>query len=511
MIRASIVGLLLAMGGLAQIVEGTVSDAVTNAPLGGAKISIERGGKVVRVALSDGQGGFRVEGIAAGEYTATFSARGYEEPAQGDAVLKPFLVTGDGSGVRLDARMTPMGKVAGRVVDGDGGPVAGAIVQLLGSRTGYGATTGREGKFSFDEVPADVYRLWTQAPQSLKAPLAQGGERMAWVSTFFPGVADASAAGSLVVRAGSEVWEEAIHLQAARVHRIRGVLLDAGGSPVQGIRVTLGSNQGIWMKPEDRERYTVADGEGSFEFADVTDGTWRLSAELEKDGGKLRAFTAEKMAGHDLDRTQLRLNPPFTVRGTVVREAPAGGPGKKARMLVLLTPDGGGSVNHQAAASEDGQFQIDGVYPGQYIVRPISPGAPYYLASITLGEREIPYQQPIDLMSGALPLTIVYKSNGGGVRGTVENCGAATVVFYPQDARLQISEFKRRAICGEGGHFEIAHMRPGEYYGLAFDRAPGLDEMFVGLDLDQGLINRAIRVTVRPGEFTAGDLRVTRR
>ena len=54
-------------------------------------------------------------------------------------------------------------------------------------------------------------------------------------------------------------------------------------------------------------------------------------------------------------------------------------------------------------------------------------------------------------------------------------------------------------------------MRPGEYYGFAFDRAPGLEEMFFGFELDQGLVNQAIRVTVRAGEFTVGDLRVTRR
>jgi hypothetical protein len=403
-----------------------------------------------------------------------------------------------------------MAKVSGIVLDAAGAPVAGAIVQLLGGRIGYDRTTDRQGRFSFDEVSPGGYRLWTQPPKALKAPPPKSGERMAWVSTFFPGVAEANAASRLVVRAGSELTDQEIRLQIAPVHRIRGVVLDAGGVPTPHVRVTLGSNQGISLKDEDRETYAMAGDDGSFEFADVNDGIWRLSAETEKDG-KLRAFAAETMAGHDIDRVQLRLSPPFTIHGSVVREAPAGAQIRKAPMLVMLTPEGGGSVFHQGAPDDEGRFQIDGVYPGRYGVRPISPGAPYYLASITLGELEIPFLQPVDLMSGALPLQIVYRSNGGGVRGTVEDCGSATVILYPQDPALQVPEFTRRATCGDRGRFEIANVRPGDYYAYAFDRAPGLEEMFFGFELDQGLINQAVRVTIRPGEFTVADLRVIHR
>jgi hypothetical protein len=33
--------------------------------------------------------------------------------------------------------------------------------------------------------------------------------------------------------------------------------------------------------------------------------------------------------------------------------------------------------------------------------------------------------------------------------------------------------------------------------------------MFLGFTLDQGLINQAVRVTIRSGEFTTADMRVT--
>jgi hypothetical protein len=507
--RRAWIAVLLAARGLAQTIEGTASNSATGQPLDGVKISVESGGKTVGEAATDAQGVFRLEGLAAGEYRALFSKRGFEAPPRDDAARKPFVLTG-GQAIHLEIRMTPMAKISGRVLDGSGTPVAQAFVQVLGGRAGYDDTTDAQGKFAFDEIPPGTYRLWARAPKGFQPPQAQGGERMAWVPTFYPGVAEASGAARLDLEAGSEMWDQEIRLQSAPVHAIRGVVFDPGGRPAAKLKVLLGSDQGTWFRDENREISAVTDERGAFIFEEVTDGMWRVSAEAGEGGGKLRAFAAESVAGHDVNRVELRLSGAFTVHGTVVREG-AGAASKPAPMLVILAPDGGGSVFHQGAPDADGRFTIEGVHAGRYTVRPISPGPPFYLAAIRIGEREVPYQEPVDLLPGALPVTVVYRTNGGGVRGSVEDCGAATVVFYPADAGLQVPEFTRRATCGERGRFEISNMRPGEYYGLAFDQPPGLDAMFFGFTLDQGLINRAVRVTVRAGEFSEAELRVTRR
>ena len=508
MFRETIAVLLFAIAGVAQTVEGTATNALTNQPVAGVKVAIEARGKTIGEAMTDGQGAFRVEGLTPGEYTASFRKSGFQTPGRDDASHRPFRLTAAGP-VRLEVRLTPMGKIAGRVVDAAGAPVAGVTVQVLGGRLGFDETTDQQGKFSSEEVPPGNYVVWAQPPKSFKPPTAGSGERMAWAATFYPGVADASAASRVQVRAGMEVGDLEVRLQAVPVHRLHGVVVDDHGAPVPKIQVTLGSNLGIFTKAEDRETHTISADDGSFEFPDVSDGIWRLSAELEAGGAKLRAFTAETMAAHDLDHIQLRLSPPFTVHGNLIREVPAGAQRKSAPVIVLLTPEGGGSVYHQGNVAADGSFTIEGVHPGRYVLRPISPGPPFYLASLRLGERELPFQAPIDLTSGAIPFTIVYKSDGGGVRGTVENCGTAGVIFYPQDPALQFPEFERRATCAENGRYEIANMRPGDYYGFAFDQAPGLDAMFLGFTLDQGLINQAVRVTIRSGEFTTADMRVT--
>jgi len=48
----------------------------------------------------------------------------------------------------------------------------------------------------------------------------------------------------------------------------------------------------------------------------------------------------------------------------------------------------------------------------------------YYLASLRMAEREVP-GETVELTAASPPITILYKADGGGVRGTVEDCGSA--------------------------------------------------------------------------------------
>ena len=128
----------------------------------------------------------------------------------------------------------------------------------------------------------------------------------------------------------------------------------------------------------------------------------------------------------------------------------------------------------------------------------------YYLASIRIAEREV-LGETVELTAASPPITILYKADGGGVRGTVEDCGSARVVLVPQERGLQgFNDFIGHAACDAGGHFEISNMRPGEYYAYAFDQQPPIK------DLAELLVNRAVRITVRSGEFSGAALRVTR-
>ena len=74
---------------------------------------------------------------------------------------------------------------------------------------------------------------------------------------------------------------------------------------------------------------------------------------------------ALEVAGRDVDRLQLRLAPPFSLIGKVVRNLPEGmtapdGP----RAGAILLPSEGGDRVPGAVADASGNFRIAGVVPG---------------------------------------------------------------------------------------------------------------------------------------------------
>jgi len=158
--------------------------------------------------------------------------------------------------------------------------------------------------------------------------------------------------------------------------------------------------------------------------------------------------------------------------------------------------------------SLDGSFRINNVYPGKYKIVAVSPGSPYFLDSVRMGDREL-LGQFVDLVSATLPVEIKFESEGGGIRGRVEGCGSGTVVLAPQDSALQEPQFVQTTRCGDQGRFQFANVRPGDYYAFAFDQWGGAAELLSGLD--PSLVNKAVRVRVERAAFGNIDLRITSR
>jgi hypothetical protein len=111
--------------------------------------------------------------------------------------------------------------------------------------------------------------------------------------------------------------------------------------------------------------------DGTFEFPAVVDGEWRLSAEVESGGVKLRLAHWIEMTGHELDGVVLPLNAPFMVRGRVVIDTPKGWVAPKPPSMSLL-PVRRGRLSvwsllepaQLARSDADGDFSLSPVYPG---------------------------------------------------------------------------------------------------------------------------------------------------
>lgn len=161
-------------------------------------------------------------------------------------------------------------------------------------------------------------------------------------------------------------------------------------------------------------------------------------------------------------------------------ETPKGPPAPKPPGLVLLglvdrslapgIPSNQPMAHRvEAYPDEDGNFSLDQVYPGAYRMLTARPPQGYYLDAVRVGEAE-PFTPEVERSPGA-SLTLVYKTNGGTVRGTVEKCAAGWVVLVPQDPARRWPDALREVGCdGQASgsdRYEITAVRPGQYYVLA--------------------------------------------
>jgi hypothetical protein len=145
------------------------------------------------------------------------------------------------------------------------------------------------------------------------------------------------------------------------------------------------------------------------------------------EGPKRKAITRAPITTRDLDNLRVHLARPFTVTGWIE----GGRAGHDPARVLLIPADRPFDKNEPMAKEEDGgQFHIDGIYPGRYRIMPIADRPSSYLASVQLGEQEI-FGKEIDLAPGSPPIHILYKSDGGRVRGTVGKGEGAIVAILP--------------------------------------------------------------------------------
>jgi hypothetical protein len=463
--------------------------------------------------ITDAQGRFQFDDVKDGVYMAIYDATGFELiPNPGDRPA-PFAVRGGGDPVRLTVKMKPLGNLSGRLLDGAGDPVANAGIWLVeGAKWCMPpacfpftrqAKANEKGEYTVTNLRPGAWMLSATAPPSWKPPEPRGDERVGWAQTFYPGVTDPQLAEPVTVRPGSEEWRSEIKLAVAPVHRIRGRVLDGHGDPACKVEVMLEKGFGPALKQESKD-------DGAFEFESVMDGEWRASAAALKDGVKLRAVEMVELRGHDLEKVELRLSAPFTLKGKIVVEAPEGTPAPEAPSVDLVlnssTDMAGDPTSGIPIGMEEGVLTSRALYPGVYEVLPLSDvPAPYYLESIRLGDRSA--LGGVSIVSDALPLTIAYRTGGGSVRGTAEGCNGGHVVLVYQDPALRVGGFRRIAACDRNGRFEFAAVRPGEYYGLALAADSPL--RWYQISHDAGLLSGAAKVTVRAGEATTVDLRMS--
>jgi hypothetical protein len=121
-------------------ITGTVRRAADAAPLARARIIASSPAlPQPRVTLSGADGRYTLPALPAGTYAVTATRTGYATQTFGDGPVTAaagVTVTDDQAVASIDFALIPAGAITGRILDEDGTPLAGALVEALVSPAG---------------------------------------------------------------------------------------------------------------------------------------------------------------------------------------------------------------------------------------------------------------------------------------------------------------------------------------------------------------------------------------
>ena len=294
--------------------------------------------------LTDDRGEFGIEGTPLGP--ATIRA---EHDRLGDGAAELLVQPGTNAVTLI---LEQRGRIHGRVVDGDGAPVAGARVELgkPGSVASPRETrTDVEGRFVFHWMEEGDYRLAAAAPGlRLDGPPVP--------VTLGDGPAPAV---ELVLTPGEEILGRLLGLPEGA---------DPEGYSIVAYRT---DDPGF----EISRRIAVADAGGGFRLTGLGPGRWTVSARGRS--GRSAGGEVEVVAGGGPYRIDLDLGGGLTLTGSVR----VGGEPLEGASVHLLRA-GGREHRATVTTAADGGFRVEGLEPGGYQVS-VAAGA------VTLDRREL--------------------------------------------------------------------------------------------------------------------------
>jgi len=513
-------------------VEGVVVNPVTSAGVVGANVTFYTPQAVRYQGTTDASGAFKIDQMDLGEYRAAIEKDGFAVfPAE------PFRVEASPSTspvrVLYQTRFATKqdSKLAGRVLDSQGKPLALAAVDLIrGPEYRFRTFTDADGRFTFDKLAPGAYKLRA-------APPAAG----AGVATYFPSSIEESGAERIMIRGTAEI--DGFRLRTAPVVHVQGVAVKEDGKPAPQAIVRLVpmipqpahvvasvesffTVAGESLGPGPDEARVVTGDDGSFDFPAVRAGEWRIVANLDEASGVMPVIVQQSNVGN----IRVRLEAPLTINGTVRwaiwcvsgRLACGFKPAESAAFPVWLESlDGQPSALRLAVTQPGGAFALDRLRQGRYRMQSLLPlldgrllpgtaqaqvqpegtGPIDLVYPVHIGEGGpvlLDEDHPVDL-KGLSVKTTMYGTVRGTIEHTEEFTGVLAVVLLPV-GEDKPPRYGVLALSQPDGTFVASGLASGRYYAAAF---PSLD--MAGLR-DPELLRRVIaadnKIIVEVGSTT---------
>ena len=474
-------------------VDGSVVNSLTHVPVPRAHVSLV-GADDNASADSDASGNWSVGRITCGRVTISATRVGFLRvpPAPGQAPNFVLVANTPLHGVKLE--IAPQAVLAGRVLDDQGDPILGVQVSLMTSRIingvrGIQASTSTNtndlGEYRFSGLAAGKYFLCANAGGGVVNGARPYSEQC------YPGPINSEAAGAgnaMDVAAGYEGRID-FALSALSTYRVSGVVSGQPEGPNTSVNLTPRTQIARMSMGLSAQVHP----DGAFVIRNVPPGSYAINAASNQPDRRLTARALLQVSGSDVDGIQLRLEPAFTVTGTVKVVTVTGKKIEKPQYsAMLISPDWVAGANNTVWDENKTSFTIPEVIPGNYRLT-FSVPAPLYLKSASMGGRDIAGSE-VTVASGAGNIEVVLSDDAGVVEGDVtsDDGPAPAWIFLERDGAPS-----KNARTDASGHFRIEIVPPGDYKVYAWDNNTSVE---YGNPQWMQRNGKGVAVTVLPGQ-----------
>ncbi|PWV92502.1 carboxypeptidase family protein [Paenibacillus cellulosilyticus] len=424
---------------------------ITLPPVAGIIVNLYNLNNVqVANAISQSDGSFVFISIREGSYYMNASATGYTSATVGVSVLP-----GETAAVQLPLTPNP-GRLAGKIIDDSGNPVAGAVIRAMDSNETIRnvAQADASGSYVLDLLPAGLITAIASATNHGNAVVS---------ATIGPGETVSSVNFTLASDPGS----------------IAGQVTDAiSGEPIQGadIEIRSGTASGLAVA------HVTADGAGNFLFDGLRPGTYTVIVSADR-------YAANRIGAvvrsNQSTASNIALAPIFgDISGQVV-DTTGNTVSSLDTRVRLFTKEG--VLIDSIFVSPAGTFAIHNLLPGEYLLVAASPG--FMTASIGT----------IVTAGIVTPVQAVLTTEISLLTGTVRNAGTGSGI---SGAQVTVYDLYGLAIdstfTDEKGSFELRGLPAGNLTITA--AAAGFGSESAGIVIESGSASQLqLSLTPNPG------------
>jgi hypothetical protein len=484
--------------------EGTVINQMTGAPL--SRVLVEIMGNSQRTALTDSDGRFQFEGMAAGSQVIVARKPGFYGSRNESRRNGSFLTVDLGPQTApITIRMIPESIISGHVENAEGEPLENALVRVLTPFMKQGrrqwmpqsqAVTDEDGNFR-------VAGLFSRFQVEVQANRARGVSKEGYPAVvYYPGVYDMASAMPLRLAHGQQI-DLQFQVKRERVYKLSGTVSGQGAAEDVNVRIRTRSGEDVFLMR------SIGRQPGTFEITGVPAGSYVVEGRTRRTGnnnspvlyGELPVTVTGDMAGLHLTVRPI-LPVPISVRAESTLP-PAEGQTDAAAIarsvrVQFHSTDSAFRDNQSSSDMRDDRpvLEVRDLFPGSYAVE-INAWGRWYVQSARSGSVNLLHDLLIvPRTAGVEPIEVVLRDDGGSVTGMVrsEKPEFAAVLVAPEFAPMQPP---RIVTADRSGHFSVESLAPGNYKVFAFDSLEPVE--YSNPQALRQYDFKAVRVSVTPG------------